>query len=224
MSQRERLTRIANRWNIIEERIKDIQNIDLTVFVPAINELRYAGRKIVDCWMIQQDESMDEGTRQREIEQVLIVVEQYIENADHDLTDCMCVLLNFKLMEMVELYSITDLAKFHPDIFEVVERVRNVNDTIAESRRTRLRRNEIYDDLEKNHIPYIKLKYNAIKISEKTLETERIIRKRRKRARLIFDAVCLALGIFGALAVVEQFWPGWNDGLGVVATERDAAQ
>ena len=205
---RSRLSAIGRRWNVVEGRIKEVQNINNAVFIPAINELRYAGRKLVDAWSIYEDQSLDTNTRRANVEKAVTVVEQYVENAEHDVTDAICVFLHLKIRDLIERYGLSLIREYHPNIFELIAKIDEINDIIAESRRNRTRRNEIYDNLETDYVPILKEKFEALRFSEKTMEMDRIIRSRKAKARFTMECVLFVLAVLGAL---ELFWPDWND-------------
>jgi hypothetical protein len=80
------LSSLTERWRNLEERVKEAEQISGTVIIPAINELRYAGRRFFEAWLIaaKPEVSEQEAT---EFHKHIVMAEQYFNNADHDLSD-----------------------------------------------------------------------------------------------------------------------------------------
>lgn len=177
---RQRLSAVGRRWNVVEGRIKEVQNIDNAVFIPAINELRYAGRRIVDAWSAYEDESLDPRTRWETIERALTVVEQYVENADHDVTDAICVFLHLKTQNIIERYGFSLANKYLPNITEFLQKLDETNRVIEESRRERNRRNDIYEQIEKEYIPFLKKRIAPFNSQKKRWKSRRLFDRGRR--------------------------------------------
>lgn len=82
---------LLEEWATIEGKLKDSEHLARGVIVPAINELRYAGRRllmvanIVSKARIKRDEVS-------ELRKELILARQYLQNADHDIADAyLCI-------------------------------------------------------------------------------------------------------------------------------------
>lgn len=84
------LTEIVEKWNSIEERIKDAELICGEAVVPAINELRYAGRQFVDAMSIFTRGNLTLADFEK-IDTHIKNVQYNLMNADHDCTDAICL-------------------------------------------------------------------------------------------------------------------------------------
>jgi hypothetical protein len=77
---------IIQKWNAIEKRLKEAEQICGDAVVAAINELRYAGRQFIDAMMIYTKGHLSP----KDIDDInthLKHVRYNLMNADHDCTD-----------------------------------------------------------------------------------------------------------------------------------------
>lgn len=77
------LAELAKEWNRIEGRAKEIESFRGEAIMASINEMRYAGRRVVDFLVATNQEGLSEA----QITEHLVVARTYLVNADHDLTD-----------------------------------------------------------------------------------------------------------------------------------------
>jgi hypothetical protein len=84
------LRELHSLWNKIERRAKDAEQFRGDSIIAAINEMRYAGRRIVDVLGAMHLVAEDASTNDDDIAENLIVAKTYLINADHDITDAIC--------------------------------------------------------------------------------------------------------------------------------------
>ena len=83
-----RISTICERWNNIEQQLKEYELTAGGVAIPSINELRYAGRRLIDALnVIVNHPNPTEDKAIEQIEEHLIEAERCCENADHDIVD-----------------------------------------------------------------------------------------------------------------------------------------
>jgi hypothetical protein len=85
-------------WNRIERRAKEVETFKGEARIPAINEMRYAGRRIVD-FLVATSSDDHEAARDH-----LIMAKAYLLNADHDLTDTTLFIVSERLNETERRY------------------------------------------------------------------------------------------------------------------------
>ncbi len=83
---REDLARLLSHWNTIEFWIKRAEQVNKKAVIPAINELRYASRQLFQAVKLFQNEEFSDGDKSV-IRKRIIIAEQYLLNADHDVCD-----------------------------------------------------------------------------------------------------------------------------------------
>ena len=82
----EKIEELLLYWKEIEEWIKIAEQINKKAVVPAINELRYAGRFLVHAvWQFRGKRLNDEA--QEQVRESVSRAQQCLMNADYDLTD-----------------------------------------------------------------------------------------------------------------------------------------
>ncbi len=78
--------RILVYWRQIERWIKQAEQVSNEAVIPAINELRYASRQLFNAQRLFDKDPLNEG-EESVIRRRLIIAEQYLTNADHDVVD-----------------------------------------------------------------------------------------------------------------------------------------
>jgi hypothetical protein len=106
---------LAEHWNAIEGRLKEAEQLRGEPVIPSINELRYAGRQMVDAWAIYEKKKISAQERQR-FNRCVTVAKQYLFNADHDITDSICFFIHRRIQTLLSLYSKRRLRNYYPEI------------------------------------------------------------------------------------------------------------
>ena len=194
MTDKEKLSSLADHWNRIEKRVKQAEQVRGEVVIPAINELRYAGRKIVDAWLLYAKPISTEEDR-KEFEETLAVIKQYLLNADHDISDAICFTLHKQMQYFLRRYGIRTITKHFNDFPSFLAEMRDVNNTISQSRETRVQRIDKYNEIAGDYIPKLVAYYDQLLTSaELALEKE-------LRQRYINWGFAI-LGVAGSLASI----------------------
>src|SRR5262245_6144908 len=96
-----RLAAIAERWDDVEKRMKEVEQLRGEAIYAAINELRYTGRKLADVLLL---ESGDDANQSLVAEQI-VIAENYLINADHDLTDAAVLFVSLRVKRIFEIHG-----------------------------------------------------------------------------------------------------------------------
>lgn len=97
-------------WNAAEESIKRREQIALDVSIPAITELRYAGRRIVDAIDLMQN-----GGSAEQVRAVLEDVRFCCHRARHDSIDAALAKIGIDPDDMTTRLGVAEVAAAYPD-------------------------------------------------------------------------------------------------------------
>lgn len=200
---RTQLNEAAAHWNFIERRLKEAEQITTKVVTPAINELRYAGRQIVDAWAIYASNPPDGSEVHRDCLNRVTVAQQYLLNADHDITDGVGLWLNIRITSAIEEFGFGFLTKHIPQFEELDRQLKELQDIVATSRQNRALRVAEYRRAADHLIP------NLLQLFQMITVAEEIGVARKKKWQLI-NTACVALGVIGSLASVLSIIIAWD--------------
>lgn len=138
------LSQIAAEWDKAEKLIKRAERIRSQVVMASVNELRYAGRRLVDAWRLK--DAAEHDPKQREIFNSYVNDSLLACNrAQHDAIDAMVLFLQKVVAKYEEEFGLTLLAEKYPRIFDIKATLRLADDLITDSREHRDTRDEDYD-------------------------------------------------------------------------------
>ena len=83
---KEDFSRLLTQWARVELWLKRAEQINGEAIIPAINELRYASRQLFNALRLFHPAPLTEQDI-RKIERRIIIAEQYLLNAEHDIYD-----------------------------------------------------------------------------------------------------------------------------------------
>ena len=126
---------LAAHMNKIEKRLKQAEQLREEVVIPAINELRYAGRRFVDAWALCALKSPTEEQKQ-EARDHIVIARQYLQNADHDCTDAICFFIHGEINRIQRQYGVEEIVKVYPDYTKFARQMSDANDIISGTRET----------------------------------------------------------------------------------------
>ena len=197
------LAEAAQHWNYIEKRLKEAEQISLDVVTPAINELRYAGRQIVDALAIFTANPPSGSVEWENCENHITVARQYLVNADHDITDAVGLWLNVRLTRAIEDFGFKFLEKHIPQFEEKDMKLRELQGIIATSREQRQFRSTEYRRAAVELIPDLLKMFNQITMAEE-------IAIARDRKMKYFNITCLIVGFVGSVASIVSIFTVWD--------------
>lgn len=142
------LLELSKEWNRIERRAKEIESFRGEAIVAAINEMRYAGRRIVDFLALANDEASSDAARDH-----LIVAKTYLINADHDLTDSVIFVMHQRISATEKKYGRKRICEVCPGFADLYPLVQEAQEIVKISREDRLTRLDAYRRLAEEYVP-----------------------------------------------------------------------
>lgn len=193
------ITQVHDEWNRAEADIKQAEQVCVAVIQPAINELRYAGRRLVDAiGLVNAD-----GDR-AQIEAFLNDSLFDCHRARHDAIDAATSKIAIDLETLAEKIGHDVVLMAFPDFPILFAEMESVREKIVASRKNRESREKIYTAIESVDFPKLVFMYNRMKSSE--LIMQKIARKRRieRTYSLVFGVI----GVAGlAITIISWLFP-----------------
>ena len=125
--EREQLIALYRQWNEVQGNLKQAEQINQLAVIPAVNELRYAGRILVhvlassylnvdlakDSGVDLLSEAADRGISVSDrdeldsmsLSEAIIVGRQYLKNAQHDISDALIYFFQQRVDELNSRYG-----------------------------------------------------------------------------------------------------------------------
>jgi hypothetical protein len=215
------LSKIAKRWNTLEHKLKRTEQLTEGVVQAAINELRYAGRRVVDAWLVLEKPDPTDADFQEAFE-LLVVANQYMSNADHDAMDAVTAFLASTIHRLASEIGMDGLARLYPDAKRLDAAIQDAEVKRASSRGDRTQRDAIYASLYEDYWELFTNGIQAIeeieeqsqfqllkKEDERKAERERALAAEAKLKR--WQAVSIGLGIVAAvMGIIWYTWLFWG--------------
>lgn len=148
---------IQREWNAAEESIKRSEQIALDISIPAISELRYAGRRIVDA--------LDIAHKGGDIDKIKAVLEDArfcCHRARHDSIDAALSKIAIDLDDMTSRLGYDVVAQAYPDFQVLYTAFSAARAKVAASRSDRQNRNAIYETVSAVDFPHIADHYTKL--------------------------------------------------------------
>jgi hypothetical protein len=194
----DRLAALAAHWNGVEKRIKQYENFSGDANASAINELRYAGRKITDA-LVRITTNQDPGTE-------ITIAENYMVNADHDVTDGVCFIVLRHVNRVIRQHGMDKINEHYPEFFDTYPLVGQAQKIVEGSREDRINRKADYARLANEFLPQLRAMHErlaGIKALHVPDETDEL------RALQVRVAVVTAITIVGSIASTLAFFLTW---------------
>lgn len=177
--------KVASAWNDAEAAIKLAEQVNEKVINPAVYELRYAGRKMVEAHEVQEEDAAKAA-------ELLQDAHMDCCRSRHDAIDALSSKVISDLDLSVEnLGSEIVLAQFS-DWGKLREEVSEIRAKIAKSRKDRIARNDIYDDIQHDDLTTV------IQLHQRFKAAEPYMRKSASKSR-IGSFAGYAIGLIGLL-------------------------
>lgn len=192
----ERVQKLLQKWNKVQAYLKSSELITEAAPVAAINELRYAGRSLVDALLMARDlpdvfDAQSEAYK-KDFSSALAVTEQYIDNAMHDISDVMVYFYISSLNSLISRDGFNNTINKDKDLLKALEDVENAKALIVESRQDRKVREKNYTEIQKI---VERLSFAFTKIRKSDLE-QKIREKKRSRKSLIINISIAVTALF----------------------------
>ena len=167
---RDILNSLLEEWNSAEEALKIAENVQGKVVAPSINELRYAGRKVIEALSFDDD---DEQARRLLDDAIFDCM-----RARHDAIDAIIAFISNKISAYTNELGVHIVLQCYPDTPKLIEEIGYIQDQIEVSRKNRLDRNAVYSTLQSADIPKIIRMWKGFQNNENLCES---LPKKKKR-------------------------------------------
>lgn len=178
------LQRTADRWDALEKRIKRAERVRAEVIYPAISELRYAGRRIIDALRISWKTDRTDDDIEK-FNGYIAEVENNCLRAEHDVVDALVLFVHKRLDQIIEQFGLPLVREYFPQYIRMIADIRRVDNFISKSRTERDQRPEIYTEIYNDHLPKIMDLYDEMLASENMImalvEKENAIEEKRQQ-------------------------------------------
>lgn len=188
------LKRVASAWNKAEATVKLAEQVNDAVINPAIYELRYAGRKLIEASECK-DTDPDQAAN--------LLQDAYMDccRSRHDAIDAASSKIVSDLRLSIKAIGGPTVLSHFSDWGLLLEKVNEIRGKIASSREDRLARNAIYAEIEENDL------IDVIKLHRRFQAAEPIMQQASKRGRMhLLGGYCIGfLGLlFGIVSCVSS--------------------
>jgi hypothetical protein len=196
------LSRLLSHWKAIELWIKRAEQVNKKAVIPAINELRYASRQLFQAVRLLEKETLSPGDESI-IAKRLIIAEQYLLNADHDVCDAIVGYYEVNIEYLDNTYGVSSITLFFVDYPKLRETVKTCSNLISASRGEYDDRKKNYDALRSNHFQHLINAHEQItnaeaqaKAAKEEIERQLTIAKGKIK---IMEWITVAGTVFGLL-------------------------
>lgn len=148
------LLRTAARWDALEERIKRAEHVRAEVVYPAISELRYAGRRLIDALHLSWKDNPTDKDIER-FDGYIAEVENNCLRAEHDVVDAVVLFIHRRINQIISEFGLPIVNEYFPLYTAMLSRIKEVDEFIVESREDREKRPDIYTDIYDKHLPQL---------------------------------------------------------------------
>jgi hypothetical protein len=197
------LARLLSYWKTIEFWIKRAEQVNKKALIPAINELRYASRQIFQVVRLLENDMLSDGDKHI-ISKRLIIAEQYLLNADHDICDAVVGFYESNIEYLDNTYGVSSISMFYVGYPQIREHVKACGKLIADSRGEYNDRKRNYDELRKSHFPRLLSAHEQItdaevhaRAAKEEMERQVIIAKSQTRWMEYISIIGTIAGLIG---------------------------
>ena len=170
---------ILDEWDKAEQAIKQAEMVSSEVSIPSINELRYAGRRLVDALRHKDKDPIKARDLLRD-------ARFDCQRARHDAIDCATSFMNKMVITATGRFSASNIRDNFPDLIEFRTQLIDAQNKISRSRHDRENRNAIYDVIRNTDLDRLISSYQRLEASEdfltKTAEEEKRAAEEAKKA------------------------------------------
>jgi hypothetical protein len=206
---KEEIARLLEYWRQIERGIKRAEQISGKAVIPAINELRYASRQLYNAIRIFDKKRLTAGDISN-INKRLIIAEQYLLNADHDVIDGSVSFYRKEIIRLNKEFGVAGITTHYHDYPHLRDVVNECDRLIEETRFEYSKRKQNYDEIRNNHLDTLVNSYRSFETAEidalferAKLERQIVIKKGTIRILDLFSTVGAIASIIG---VPLAFW------------------
>jgi len=203
---RDKLEKIYKRWQSVQAYLKRAEQISQTAVIPAINELRYAGRILVailaeELHDLDLDKSpQDTELFEKSLSDKLAIADQYLINADHDISDAIIYFIQSRVDQINSKFGAASVIAKHPKYSEILDNLQEARHLVIESRGTLAKREFNYNRV-KDIVSWLIENYYDLNKSEALLsiQMEKYSRQIRFYKIVAILSSILTLGLAGKM-------------------------
>ncbi len=155
------LKQIAHEWDQAEKLIKAAERVRAQVVMASVNELRYAGRRLVDAINVADAAKADAKAREQ-FERYIGETHMFCLRARHDAVDAVVLYVQKAVQKYEDEFGLALLGEKFPKIYEIRTTLAACDGLIVASREDRMRRVEEYATLERDHYPQLLTYYQEL--------------------------------------------------------------
>jgi hypothetical protein len=182
-------------WDETESLVKEAEQINHAMVVPAVSELRYGGRKLIDYV-----NGLRNGTRETQRTHLEDFVQCCIR-ARHDAVDAIVSYITLYLEELETAVG-SDLVEHHFPSYVALKRdLFATAKLVAESRRDREARNKIYSAINAEFVDGLIARYRELSMVRSRIFADQHRRDEKQHRTWLVAALALALTAAAILAV-----------------------
>jgi hypothetical protein len=189
-------------WNEAEEYIKKVERLRRGLVVTAsINELRYAGRRLVEAYSLAKKAELDPQYEQTCLD-LLREVRSFCLRAKHDAIDGAVTYIDQALAKFEEEFGPDLLHEKFDDYVKMKVALREVSEIMSQSRGGRDNRNELYKKISEEIISGLITHHYTMETSKVVFSAEykvRVKREKRDASRFLLPFVVAIAGVAVAL-------------------------
>lgn len=190
------LDSIRTEWNQAEEDIKLAEQVCNNVVVPAIKELRYAGRRLADILYYVTTDADEE-----KVHELLVDARFDCHRARHDAIDAATAKIAIQFEIMVDKLQHEVILAVFPTFPALVQDLQSIRKKIAKSRKNRENREAIYTSVEAADFPALVTSYTQLLASEAIMKGM----AKRNRARDFFGKWGFIVGVAAFIFALITF-------------------
>ncbi|WP_306004488.1 hypothetical protein [Aquicoccus porphyridii] len=154
------LVALYRQWNEVQGNLKQAEQINQLAVIPAVNELRYAGRILVhvlasgQCGVdlageaavdlaaeaaergvnVEQQGDATDELDEMSLNEAIIIARQYLKNAQHDISDALVYFFQQRVDELNSRYGAEAIIERRAKYSDIVDRLRQCRELVIESR------------------------------------------------------------------------------------------
>jgi hypothetical protein len=182
------LEELRKQWNKAENAIKIAEQVNGKIVNPAIYELRYSGRRIVEALAAQKH---DKNAAKKLIDDAIFDCCR----ARHDAIDAATSKIAADLKIATKRLGAKNILQNFPQYSELASMIDGIRSRIAVSRENREDRDAIYESIEAADLPAVVKVYNRFTSSEPLMI-------QAARSDRLFIGISLTIGAIGAIASI----------------------
>jgi hypothetical protein len=175
------LDKLTKAWDRAERSIKSAENVCEDVVSPAVNELRYAGRKLVESWqLLLAGKAEDANERLRDALFDCC-------RAEHDAIDAATATMAMRTLNATHSMGFDAVLRSFPDFPQLTRAIAAIQRLAEESRAERNNRQATYALMQEAQFPELLRLYRAFLDSEDMMRgLAKVERRNALRSRIMF--------------------------------------